>query len=142
MLKAPALAPSVQASGSPSKESKPYQVASGVSSAKWLIEFALVDAELQMQAVLVADLLQHGAMQRQPGLVARGVAQMLLLERRRRRGIAEPRHQVDIGEHQLDQLAHLAARELADALLGIRQALPHPDRQPAAHSSGASTIGS
>ena len=41
MLKAPALAPSVQASGSPSKESKPYQVTSGASSAKWLIESPL-----------------------------------------------------------------------------------------------------
>ena len=41
MLKAPALAPSVQASGKPSKESKPYQVTSATSSAKWLIESPL-----------------------------------------------------------------------------------------------------
>ncbi len=103
---------------------------------------AFVDAEFQMQAVRVADFAQHGAMQREPGLEARGVAQMLLLERRRGRGVAEPRHQVDVGEHELDQLADLAAKQLADALLDVGQALPQPDRQAVDHSSGASTIGS
>jgi predicted alpha/beta hydrolase len=54
----------------------------------------------------------------------------------------KPRHQVDVGEHKLDQLADLAAKQLADALLDVGQALPQPDRQAVGHSSGASTIGS
>ena len=80
MLKAPALAPSVQASGNPSKESKPYQVTSGESLGEMVDRVALVDAELQMQPGLAADLPEHGAVQREAALVARGIAQMLFLE--------------------------------------------------------------
>ena len=54
-------------------------------------------------------------MQREAGLEARGVAQVLLLERRRGGGVANPRHQVDVGEDELDELADLAAKQLADA---------------------------
>ncbi len=105
MLNAPALAPSVQASGKALEgiEAVPGHVRH--EPGEMVDRVALVDAEFEVQAVLVPDLAQHGAMQREAGLVARGVAQVPLLELRRRRGVAQPRHQVDVGEDELDDLS-------------------------------------
>ena len=129
MLNAPFLAPSVQASGSPSKEIEavPGHVRGELGQA--IDRFALVDAEIQMQAVLVLDLAEHGAMQRVAALEARGVPQVLFFERRRRGGFANPPHQIDVGEDELDELADLPPQQLADTVLDSHQPLPHPDRQ-------------